>query len=241
MPTLQSIRGTGISSLRFALVRLARSCLVLLLLGAAGLPRAAEATPEVRAFVEEIGKAAVQLLGEGVADPVERRAVVRRLLHDGFDTPALARLSLGRFWRVATPEQRTQFESLFEAFLISLYSNSLDRDADDPPIVTGFAIDRVRADGAKEDGAEEYAVLTHFDRPAGLPFRVEWRVLAGETGMRVLDVAVEGISMIVLFRQMLAGAVHEGGGTVEGLLARLRGMVGEPAAATLPVTQQAGR
>jgi phospholipid transport system substrate-binding protein len=189
-------------------------------------------TPEVRAFVEGIGGAAVQLLREGIADPVERRAAVRRLLEEGFDTPALARLSLGRFWRVATPDQRSEFQQLFEGFLVNLYSNSLERSPGDPPMVTGFAIDRVRAEPERE-----YAVLTHFERPAGSPFRVEWRVEDDGSDLRVLDVAVEGISMIVLFRQMLAGAVHDGGGTMDGLLVRLRQMVGEPGAEAMPAAQ----
>jgi phospholipid transport system substrate-binding protein len=198
-------------------------------LGVGTVPRAAAATPEVQAFVERVGAAAVHLLREGIPDATSRRVEIARLLNDAFDTPALARLSLGRFWRVATPQQQGEFQELFEAFLINLYSNSLERDADDPPVVTGFAIDRVRA-----EPQQQYAVLTHFERPAGPPFRVEWRLQGEGPGLRVVDVAVEGISMIVLFRQMMASAVHEGGGDVEGLLKRLRQMVGAPPAATLP-------
>jgi phospholipid transport system substrate-binding protein len=153
---------------------------------------------------------------------------VHELLSEGFDLPSLARLSLGRFWRAASEAQRTEFQQLFAAFLTNLYANSLERDPDDPPVVTGFGIDRVRS-----EPPQEYVVLTHFERPAGQPFRVEWRVRSGAEDHRVVDVSVEGISMVVLFRQMLATAVHEGGGDVEGLLARLRDMVGEPTPAPL--------
>lgn len=195
-------------------------CLALAL-GLLGAARPAGATPEVRAFVAAMGNTAVQMLSEGIADPVERRTVVHRLLSESFDLPLLGRLSLGRFWRVASDEQRSEFQQLFAAFLTNLYSNSLERSPQDPPVVTGFGIDRVRA-----EPEQEYLVLSHFDRPAGHPFRVEWRIRGDVAAYRIIDVSVEGISMIVLFRQMLATAVHEGGGDVDGLLVRLRDMVG---------------
>jgi phospholipid transport system substrate-binding protein len=196
----------------------------------------ARASSEVEAFVQSIGDAAVDLLGGGIPDPAARRATVDRLLHEQFDLDGIARLSLGRFWRVATDEQRAEFLQLFAGFMINLYANSLERDPDDPPVVTGFAIDRTREDDS-QDAAGEYVVVSHFQRPVGPAVRVEWRVLAGEDGYRVADVSVEGLSMVVLFRQMLANVVQDGGGDVEGLLKRLRDMTGASPAPAAPAAQ----
>jgi phospholipid transport system substrate-binding protein len=216
-----------------------RSLSALLLLAACLLlaPPVRAATAEVEAFVQSIGDEAVQLLGKGVADPSARRETVDRLLHERFDLDAIARLSLGRFWRVASEEQRVEFLRLFSGFMTNLYANSLDRKPTDPPLVSGFVIDRVREEPA-QDGSLEYAVASHFDRPAGLAVRVEWRVAGGANGgWRIADVSVEGLSMVVLFRQMLANVIQDAGGDVEGLLKRLRAMTGAGPAAPVPASQ----
>lgn len=205
---------------------------LLLALGLLAAAPARASTEEVRDFVRALGDAALVLLRDGIADPVARRQQVERLLRQDFDLGGIGRLSLGRFWRVASEAQRGEFQRLFAAFVTNLYANSLDRRPGDPPLVTGFGIDRVRAEPEAE---ESYVVTTHFDRPAGPSVRVEWRV-RGEAGggYRIADLSVEGLSMVVIFRQMLATALREGGGDVDGLLRRLRETTGGAPAAPVP-------
>jgi phospholipid transport system substrate-binding protein len=204
----------------------ARLLLLLLALALAGMPArpASAGVEEVDSFVRGIGEAAVDLLRPGGVDAAARRETVAALLRERFDLDGIAQLALGRFWRTASAAQRHEFQHLFAGFMTNLYANSLDRDPDAPPLVSRFAVDKVRAAGAAPGGPPEYVALSHFERLAGPPFRIEWRVRAAGEGYRVADVSVEGISMVVLFRQMLTNAVHDAGGDVEGLLAQLRAM-----------------
>ncbi|MBX6323950.1 MAG: ABC transporter substrate-binding protein, partial [Rhodospirillaceae bacterium] len=179
-------------------------------------------TDEAADFVRTLGDTALLLLRDGTPDPAARRDHVEQLLARDFDLAGMGRLSLGRFWRVATETQRGEFLRLFAAFVTNLYANNLDRRPGDPPLVTDFAVDRVRAEPEADGAAQTYVVTTHFERPAGPPVRVEWRVRAEEGDYRVADLSVQGLSMVVIFRQMLATALREGGGDVEGLLGRLR-------------------
>ena len=50
------------------------------------------------------------------------------------------------------------------------------------------------------------------------PIRLDWRLTPAGEGWRVLDVAVEGVSLLVTFRNEFAAVIERNGGQVEGLL-----------------------
>ena len=54
------------------------------------------------------------------------------------------------------------------------------------------------------------------------PIRLDWRLTATESGWRVLDIVVEGVSLLVTFRNEFAAVIERHGGQVEGLLMELR-------------------
>jgi len=54
------------------------------------------------------------------------------------------------------------------------------------------------------------------------PIRVDWRVRNGEDQLKIIDVVVEGVSMLLTQRDEFASVIQRSGGNVEGLLARLR-------------------
>jgi phospholipid transport system substrate-binding protein len=191
----------------------------------------------VEDFVRSVGDVAVDLLRDGVPDAGERHATVKKLLSETFDLEGIGRLSLGRFWRVASEEERAAYQPLFAAFLVNLFANNMERDPSSPPLVTGFVVDKVRLEPQEDGRPEEYVITSHFERPAGPSFRVEWRVRGSSDGFRVADIRVEGFSLIVLFRQMLANQVRDGGGTVAGLNKQLRKMTETPELVALPAAQ----
>ncbi len=54
------------------------------------------------------------------------------------------------------------------------------------------------------------------------PIRVDWRVRREGGGFKVVDVLVEGISMLFTHRGGFASVIQNAGGRLEGLLAALR-------------------
>ena len=54
------------------------------------------------------------------------------------------------------------------------------------------------------------------------PIRLDWRLTATESGWRVLDIVVEGVSLLVTFRNEFAAVIERSGGRLAGLLDELR-------------------
>mgnify|MGYP002016441583 FL=1 len=63
-------------------------------------------------------------------------------------------------------------------------------------------------------------VFTKIGRPSGPPLKAAWRVRGSASGYKILDVIVEGVSMIATQRSEFAALVRRQG--VMGLIDSLR-------------------
>ena len=180
---------------------------------APAIPAAAAADPA--AVISNLGNRALEVLGKN-APQSQRVARFRELLREDFDVPEISRFVLGRYWNVATEEQRAEFVKLFEEYIALAYSTRLAEYTGETFKVTGSRPD---ADGA--------VVSSQILRPAGAaPVKVDWR-LTGRNGVyKISDVSVDGISMAVTQRSEFAAVIQHNGGQVQGLITMLREKTG---------------
>ncbi len=170
----------------------------------------------------------IQLLGEQAFGAVQRsdmslehrEAILADILSRGFALPLIARFVLGRYWRPATPEQRESYVELFGKFVIKSYSRHLGG-------FTGNSFDIV---GAEPIGKSDFLVTTILHRKSGPSFKAGWRVRLIDDKHKIIDVMVEGISMVVTQRQEFASVLKRDG--VERLLQILSAKVGRMPAAS---------
>jgi len=181
--------------------------IALVLLFAAPRPAAAQ---DARAFVNTLGKEAIEVLGPNVA-PAQRLARFRQLFHNDFDMPGIGRFVLGRYWRIATPRERQEFLGLFQEYTVRAYSVRLSQYSGEPFRVTG----------ARSNG-DETIVASEIIRPNGSRVNVQWYLIGGPGQYRITDVYVGGVSMKVTQRDEFASVIQRNGGSVEALLGQLR-------------------
>ncbi len=184
--------------------------LLAVLFFAAGGARAEAGTTEK--FVREAGERALATLTTDIS--MEQRARrFRRILNDTFDLDTIARFTLGRYWRRASPGQRVEFRRLLEEFLVGIYLSRFG-ELD----IKHFRVSKSRAISTR-DHLVMSEILLQRERP---PLRVGWRVRSRGNRARIIDVFVEGISLSVTQRDEFAAVIMRGGGKVESLLALLR-------------------
>jgi phospholipid transport system substrate-binding protein len=162
-----------------------------------------------QAFIRNLGNEAIEVLGPAV--PREQRlARFRELFREDFDVPEIARFVLGRYWRVATPDERQEFKSLFQEYIVRAYSARLGQYAGEP----------FRVVGARADG-DETVVTSQIVEESGQAVAVDWYVSQTPAGYKITDVYVGGVSMAVTERDEFASVIQRSGG-VAGLIAQLR-------------------
>jgi len=172
----------------------------------------AGAMTDANAFVREMGKEAIDSLTSKTLTDRERETRFRSIFERSFDIPIIARATLGQYWRIATPEQRKEYVTLFEDFVVQAYAARF-KDYSGESFKVGQT--RVLNDREKLVGSE---IIRPNDQP---PVKVQWR-LRGNSDYKVVDVIVEGISMLITHRDEFAAVIQQNGGKVEGLLADLR-------------------
>lgn len=163
-------------------------------------------------FIREVGTETLKALGDRSLTTEKREGLVRNLLTNHLDLDAVGRFCLGRYVRGLTPEQKKEYDALFEDYLTKVYAQLLSQ-------YNGETLE-VR-DGARAAGSETI-VDSLINRPNGPPIRVEWKTHQKDGQPRVTDVIVEGVSMAFTQRQQFESVIQNNGGKIDALFAAMK-------------------
>ena len=166
-------------------------------------------------YVAELARRIVAALSDPTHGEAERLAEVDRLAQAAFDLDRTARIALGRYWKAASPEQQREFVLLFKDYVLTSYGRRFHAYAD-----RSFKIL-----GARRDG--EHVTVESVVEGGPTPIRLDWRLAASGAGWRVLDVSVEGVSLLLTYRSEFAAVLGRHDGRVDSLLDELRRRVTE--------------
>ena len=199
------------SNRKFAPARLAIAVGLTVIIFSFMRPSAAQAETASE-FVATLGASAIELLADqGISDNV-RVERFYSLLEEGFDFPLIGRFVLGIHWRRATDQQRAEFGVLFEQYLVNTYASRLG----------SYGGETLRVKGERSDPNRDTIVSSEIVQKRGPRIKVDWRVRENAGTYKVIDVIVEGISLVITQRDEFSSVIRREGAGVEGLLAQLR-------------------
>jgi phospholipid transport system substrate-binding protein len=171
----------------------------------------ANASPDsARAFITQLGKETVDALQKSDS-PAQKAAKMEDILRRGFDFQTIGRFVVGRYWNTASEQQRNDYLKAFSDFVAKSYSRRLAEEA----TINGFNITNLRDLG---DG--DALVQTAITRPGGAPLNYEWRVRDSGGTVKIVDVVVEGVSLLVTQRADFTSVASQSG--MDGLIKSLR-------------------
>jgi phospholipid transport system substrate-binding protein len=206
---------------------LARRSLIagLALLGAL-LPARAVAAARATAAAEEVVQRLVdrlwQMLAEQGVGALDEQGLLA-VLEEGTDLTLLGRLVLGRYWRDANPRQRTMYLQLFRRYMVQTFVQRLRQYAGNGADQPGPAFEVV---ASRPVGNSDILVQSRVLPPGSQPLRVDWRLRERPDGPVIIDLIIEGISLLVTQRSEFAAVLERTG--VDGLLNELNARVTQP-------------
>jgi len=168
------------------------------------------AAQDARTFVATLGQQAMQVLGPSVPE-AQRLARFRELFRNDFDLSGIGQFVLGRYWRVATPQEQQEFLGLFHEYLVRAYSARLGQ----------YSGEQFQVLSGRPYGAETI-VTSQILRASGTPVQVDWYLTNAGGRFLISDVYVSGVSMKVTQRDEFAAVIQRNGGRVAGLIAEMR-------------------
>jgi phospholipid transport system substrate-binding protein len=170
---------------------------------------------EAKKYVDVVAQDALSVIKESQSKKItedQAKTKFRNILNKSFDIPAIAKFTLGRYWRVATPAERTEYTNLLQNVILSKYADRmLDYTGN------GYTITGVRNINDKMD-----EVAMNLRDESGTLVAFNWMVRKTDKGLRVVDLSVEGISMGATHRDDFASVIESNGGKVQALLDALK-------------------
>ena len=191
------------------------SSAIVLLLSIADVPAAP--SRDAAAFVDKLVREGLQTLRDERLTPDARQEQFAVILENDFDLPRIARFTAGRYWSTATDVDRQRFVKVFERWIIITYADRFGT----------YSGDGIKVTGSRPDSEATATVFSQLVRETGTaPLKIDWRVRRDQRDdYRVVDVSVEGVSMLVTQREEFASVIQSNGGTVAGLTKALENKV----------------
>jgi phospholipid transport system substrate-binding protein len=156
-------------------------------------------------------------LAAGDREKAVKLAEQKILPHVDFEEAT--RLAVGRGWKEASPEQRKKLIAEFRNMLVRTYSNAIGTYEGQTMKVLPSRV---------KPGEGEATVRNQFLRPGGKPILIDYSMRKTDSGWKIYDIVVEGVSLVLTYRSEFDAVVKQEG--VDGLIKRL-GQKNTPAAA----------
>jgi len=214
--------------MRSAILRMRRRDAIGLLAAAAALPlldlpwtarRAwGEVAPaDAEAAVQELAAQIWQSLGRTDLGEQERIDAIAAMLVEATDVKLLSRLALARYWQQLDDEQRTRYQTLFRDVVMRSFASRLNQYAKD---AQGPLEERFTITSSAPAGKQDVLVRSRVRPQSGSTVGVDWRLREADGGPVIIDVIIEGVSLLVSQRSEFAAVIERS--DMEGLLAELQ-------------------
>jgi phospholipid transport system substrate-binding protein len=160
--------------------------------------------------IDETAQEVLDVLRAPDLTDAQRRERIESIAYERFDFETMSKLVLARDWRKLDRTQRGEFVEAFKAHLSRSYGSRIERYDQGGVEITGDRLEprgdvtvRTRIVGGEADG-----------------IAVDYRLRHRGEGWRVIDVVIEGVSLVSSFRDQFGEVMSREG--PEGLLQRLR-------------------
>ncbi len=164
-------------------------------------------------FIRNLGDQAIQVQQMPGLTSGQRERRFRAILHQGFDVDFIGRFVIGSYWRTASAQQKANYQRLFGEYILQTYAGKFG----------GYAGKKLAITEEKPVGSKDVVVRTRIERPSGSPIYADWRVRITSGRYRIIDVMVQGVSMVLTHRQEFAALIRKNG--VDGLINLLNARV----------------
>ncbi len=161
-------------------------------------------------FIQGLADEAISVLSDQRGTIDEREQKFRTVLRDDFAMKKIGRFAIGKYWRSMSTEQKRLYQKLFEEWILKTYSIRFG----------GYSGESVKVIRTFKAGVTDVFVRTQIDSSKRRSLKVDWRVRRIGQKFKIIDVVVEGVSMLVTQRAEFSAVLRQRG--VDGLITILR-------------------
>ena len=162
-----------------------------------------EKTPP-RAVIQHTIDEVLAILRDSKRSDAQRRKELEAIARERFDFETMSRLVMATNWKKLSPAQQTEFVDEFTRFLANDYGGRIER----------YEQEEVEITGERPEARGDYTIKTRIvggDNDGAL---VDYRMREREGSWRIIDVVIEGISLVANYRDQFREVAGNGGPVV---------------------------
>lgn len=164
-------------------------------------------------MVENLTKEGIEQLINSDVSAEEKSRRFKKLFTENLDLDFIGKYVLGRYWRVATPQQRKEFITLYKDFNVQTWSKRFDEFKGKKFVFEGVS---------PANNPNQAFVSTKVPMKDGNPVSVKWRVYDHNGKLKIIDIIIENVSLAQTARNEYTSFIAKSPKKIDGLLENLR-------------------
>ncbi len=167
-----------------------------------------------RSVIEKVLGDVLAILRDPALARPDKGEKVRQIAYDQMDFQTLSRLTMGRHWAPLSDAQKKDVVQEFRQHMSATYGKAIEHYTDEDITITND----------RREGNGDWTVQTHIVSKAGggthEEAKVDYRLRQTDNRWKVIDVTIDGVSMVANFRAQFQDIMANGG--IDRLLKALR-------------------
>ena len=167
---------------------------------------------EEEKFVEKFADEAIMILNNDQISKNEKNDQFTNLVMSAIDLNLISQFVLSKTWKSATDDQKERYISAFKTYFINSYANKLDQ----------YSGEKILVNGSEEAG--KYIIVdTNIIREGTdtLKINLKWRLLNKNGDIKIIDLNIEGISLVIAQREEFQSYLANNDGNLEALIDKI--------------------
>ena len=163
-------------------------------------------------FVSNFADSAIDILSDNEILEGEKNSQFTDLVMSAIDLNLISKFVLSKTWKNATDDQKERYIQAFKDYFINSYANKLDQ----------YSGEQVEVVDAEEAG--KYVIVNSFIYREGtdtLKINLKWRLLNKDGEIKIIDLNIEGISLIIAQREEFQSFLANNEGDLEKLIEKI--------------------
>lgn len=178
-----------------------------------GVARADVNAAAAEQFVKNMTTEGIEEIINANVSQAEKRARFKKLFNEALDLDFIGKYVLGRYWRTATPQQRSEFISTYRELNTKVWSERFDEFKGKDFVFKGTT---------PSSSAGQIFVNSQVPMDQGEPASVVWRVRQNGNDYKIVDIIIEKVSLTMANRNEYTAYIKNNGGNVDALIANLK-------------------
>ena len=167
---------------------------------------------EEEKFVKKFADEAIMILSNDNIGINEKNDQFTNLVMSAIDLNLISQFVLSKTWKSASDDQKERYISAFKTYFINSYANKLDQYSGEKIIVKG-----------SEEAGKYIIVDSNIIREGTdtLKINLKWRLLNKNGDIRIIDLNIEGISLVIAQREEFQSYLANNDGDLEALIEKI--------------------